>query len=88
MDDFTTSGYKEFGNGTSDIEMVVPRGIEVLEFREVPAYGFGSFVADFGGYLGLLLGGSILSIFDDIMDFIKSVNLGGILPKKDSVRSP
>ena len=27
-------------------------------------YGLNSFVADFGGYLGLLLGHSILSVFD------------------------
>ena len=29
-------------------------------------YGFGSFVADIGGYLGLLLGNSILGFYDGI----------------------
>ena len=35
-------------------------------------YGLNSFVADFGGYLGLLLGHSILSVFDFGRDIVAS----------------
>ncbi len=36
-------------------------------------YGFGNFVADFGGYLGLLLGASFLSIYDSWVKFFKFI---------------
>ncbi len=39
--------------------------------RQILIYGFSNFVADFGGYLGLLLGASLLSLFDDATDLIK-----------------
>jgi hypothetical protein len=32
--------------------------------RDIALYGLTNFIADVGGYLGLLLGASILSIFD------------------------
>ena len=35
-------------------------------------YGVNSFVSDFGGYLGLLLGHSILSVFDFGRDIVAS----------------
>lgn len=37
---------------------------DYVEEEEFFDYGFKDFVADFGGYLGLLLGHSILSFFD------------------------
>ncbi len=39
--------------------------------RQHLAYGFSQFVADFGGYLGLLLGASILSIYDSVIEAVK-----------------
>ncbi len=33
-------------------------------------YGFSNFVADFGGYLGLLLGASLLSIYDTWVEYM------------------
>ena len=44
---------------------------EVKIIKEVYLYDFFNFVADFGGYLGLLLGGSILTAFDGITDISK-----------------
>ncbi len=35
-------------------------------------YGWSNFVADFGGYLGLLLGHSVLSFYDFGKDLVKS----------------
>ena len=34
-------------------------------------YGFDSFIADIGGYLGLLLGNSILGFYDTLIDLVK-----------------
>ena len=36
-------------------------------------YGLSDFVGDFGGYLGLFLGGSIIGIFEFIEDFMKKI---------------
>lgn len=50
-------------------EMIVNDGvIEVLE--EKPLYNGNDFVADVGGYLGLLLGASILTIYQDATKFL------------------
>ncbi len=38
---------------------------EYIERREYFLYGFPSLMADFGGYLGLLLGHSLLSLYDE-----------------------
>ena len=32
--------------------------------EQYPLYGFSSFIADVGGFLGLLLGASLLSLFE------------------------
>ena len=42
--------------------------------RQILLYGFSNFVADFGGYLGLLLGASLLSLFDSGVEFITSMS--------------
>ena len=42
--------------------------VEVIE--ETLAYKFQDLFADFGGYLGLLLGASIMSLYDIIMEVI------------------
>ncbi len=43
----------------------------VEEIRHYGTYNFFHFIADFGGYLGLLLGGSLLTIFDEIINIIR-----------------
>ncbi len=67
VDDFTVPGLEV---STSAIQFYMPHGLKVQNINEVPAYGFFSFVADFGGYLGLLLGASLLSLFDELMEFL------------------
>ena len=47
-------------------------------------YNFGNFVADVGGYLGLFLGASILSISDDITSGLKFTIL--LIKSKTSVQ--
>ncbi len=42
--------------------------------REYMLYGFDSFVADVGGYLGLLLGHSLLSIFYKTADWYEKAS--------------
>ncbi len=41
--------------------------------KQILIYGFSNFVADFGGYLGLLLGASLLSIYDDFAAKIQMI---------------
>ena len=43
--------------------------IEVIE--EYKLYGFYVFIADVGGYLGLLLGASLLSLIEEIFNFFE-----------------
>ena len=38
-------------------------------------YDFESLIADFGGYMGLLLGHSILTLYDHLIDLVRSVKL-------------
>ena len=40
---------------------------------EYPVYGYSSLIADFGGYLGLLVGHSLLSLFDLAVQTLSSV---------------
>ena len=42
---------------------------QILVVQEVKLYTVSNFVADVGGYLGLLLGGSIPSIIESIFDW-------------------
>ena len=39
--------------------------------EEMVMYDFKDFIGDFGGYLGLFLGGSILSLFEMLDKFIE-----------------
>ncbi len=62
--------YNEFANNQSStltLEVTPSNCLKVT--RQILLYGFSNFVADFGGYLGLLLGASLLSIYDNIFDF-------------------
>ena len=68
--DFKSSPfYKE--NSTVYI-LHMQRNISQKSIRQTVIYGISQFIADFGGYLGLLLGASILSIYDNIVGFIVS----------------
>ena len=49
---------------------IIPNGVPLSVENEEPAYVFSSFLADFGGYLGLLLGASLLSIYDTMMLYV------------------
>ena len=56
------------------LTLLLMRHTEPLKVTtEEPAYGFSSFLADFGGYLGLLLGASILSIYDQVKHHLTMV---------------
>ena len=43
--------------------------------EETPIYDINNFIADVGGYLGLLLGASILAIFDVVADVTMSMKI-------------
>ncbi len=50
----------------TSIQLTFQNTIPVEVTKQTLVYGFTNFVADFGGYLGLLLGASLLSIFDSV----------------------
>ena len=54
-------------NGTM-VTIIMPTD-EVEIIQQVRLYSIANFIADFGGYLGLLLGASVLSMFDVILNF-------------------
>ena len=41
--------------------------------KQYYTYDFSGFLADFGGYLGLLLGSSIMGCYDTLMDLVKKL---------------
>ena len=49
---------------------VIPETTMIPQIEVVELYGFHNFLADIGGYLGLLLGASILSIISDSWDWV------------------
>ena len=63
----------EYGRGDKKMVflMHLPSNTKVLERKEVHIATFNTFVADFGGYLGLFLGASILSLTDSVLSYIK-----------------
>ena len=46
---------------------MIPNIFQVNIIEEVLVYGPEELIADFGGYLGLLLGASIMSLYDIIL---------------------
>ena len=54
----------DFLPNASYIQFSFQRGIPVTTIKQSLAYTWNNFIADFGGYLGLLLGASLLSIYD------------------------
>ena len=45
-------------------------------------YGFNDFIGDFGGYLGLFLGGSIIGIFEIIENFMEKLRLRKVMNQR------
>ena len=43
----------------------------ITVLKHTKLYSFANFVADFGGYFGLLLGGSLLAVLDMVVSFSK-----------------
>ena len=63
------------------LEFVIKEG-SYQEMEQYLLYDFGSFIADVGGLMGLLLGFSVLSIFNGIMDLLRDkCKLGWIFGK-------
>ena len=58
--DFASS--KTFANYS--LIILVPDNANAILETEYPLYGMEDFLADFGSYMGLLLGASILTVFD------------------------
>ena len=56
------------------LSMIIPPGAKVLQRKEVLLANLSTFVADCGSYLGLFLGGSILTLVDFFIAFIKKIN--------------
>ncbi len=57
-------------NGVT-IHLILQESVPVTVQQYSIAYGFSHFVADFGGYLGLLLGASLLSLYDDAVTLLR-----------------
>lgn len=63
--------FQEYGLNKQEVEIIVnlwngERNIK----EEVLVFDFAAFIGDIGGYVGLLLGYSLLSLFDSIYDYI------------------
>ena len=61
-----TTTKKEF-NGTKITILMPSNEVEIV--KQVRLYTMTNFIADFGGYLGLLLGASVMSFFSQILTF-------------------
>ena len=66
--------YKEDKINGTMITILMPSD-EMEIIQQVRLYSLTNFIADFGGYLGLLLGASVLSMFDVILNFCQSLRL-------------
>ncbi len=62
--------YDGLNSNESHFKMSFQSEIPTTIVKQTLAYYWPHFVADFGGYLGLLLGGSLLTFFDAISDFL------------------
>ena len=58
------------------LTLEIPQGEITYEGKkQFVVYDFNSFIADVGGFMGLLLGFSFLSIYDELENLLKSRNL-------------
>ena len=59
--------------GKNYVSIIVSmRDSSYLEEEQYLIYDFDSFIADVGGYMGLLLGSSFLSLFDEVESYLKA----------------
>ena len=75
-DDVSSSGEVDTQSGVSEtlLSFTVNDGYYVEEEQYV-IYDFNSFVADTGGYMGLVLGTSFLSIYDQLIVLLRRMKL-------------
>ena len=50
------------------------QGPDIKVHEEYIVYDFNSFIADVGGYMGLLLGFSILGLYDEFQKVLRELN--------------
>ena len=66
-------GY-DINENVSEVQLFLQANTPTSIVKQNLAYTFPNFVADFGGYLGLLLGASVLSIFDSLWSLFDRLN--------------
>ncbi len=72
-EELATAGKDELEDGHIWIQLWIPARETVKVYTEEDSYGFPSFVADFGGYMGLFLGASLGTLYDLVANsFAKS----------------
>ncbi len=64
---------QSYDKDTHMIVHITMNSVWVDKIVHVKIYGFPQFIADFGGYLGLLLGGSILAMYDELVTFFQYI---------------
>ncbi len=52
---------------TTVVQLRLQKSLLTTVYKHTLTYQVSNFIADFGGYLGLLLGASLISIYDDIV---------------------
>ena len=74
-------GCKAAGICNLDLKLEIPQHeITYQVTQQYFVYDFDSFIADVGGFMGLLLGFSILSLYDELENLLRRQNLCS-LPK-------
>lgn len=75
-DDVSSSGEVDTQSGASEtlLSFTVNDGYYVEEEQYI-IYDFNSFVADTGGYMGLVLGTSFLSIYDQLIVLLRRMKM-------------
>ena len=66
---------KSHGHNKTELLLSFPHSSKVLIRNEINLYTVSSFFADFGGYMGLLLGESLISYFLLIIQWLKKIVL-------------
>ena len=64
---------KPHGQNNTELQLSFPHSSKVLIRNEINLYTVSSFFADFGGYMGLLLGESLISYFLLIIQWLKNI---------------
>ena len=55
---------------STQIRIYIPSTAKVIQRKEIRLANMATFIADVGSYLGLFLGGSILSLIDIALTFV------------------